>query len=279
MCAKEVGRSRDFLTCQVRACAPDSPPMLVTRDRFRRAGYGESLPHWRGGRRTCQERVGTADPYVVGYRGMAFREMKDYELDGLADEQLIAYVAQAYEAGASDAAKLGLGIFAYRRYDDLVRRALLKMPSRQDAEDVAMQTLRDVFRAAFEGKSVGEAVNLMKTILARRIADWHDSRKFADPLPEEADDDEKRAPDAATADDDTAVVDVQDAVQQVMAGLQSDHHRQVVEDFVFNGYGAKETAERVNASFPDLDPPMSDQNVHQIASRFRKDLREALGSD
>ena len=49
----------------------------------------------------------------------------------------------------------------------------------------------------------------------------------------------------------------------------------VVENWLA-GYGAKETAERVNNSFPDLDPPMTEANVHQITSRFREDLRGSL---
>ena len=48
--------------------------------------------------------------------------------------------------------------------------------------------------------------------------------------------------------------------------------------FVIDGYDATETAEKVNNAFPDLNPPMSDQNVHQIASRFRRDLRGDLES-
>ena len=207
---------------------------------------------------------------------LSFREKKDYELDGLSDELLIGYVAKARRAGAQDAARLGLVIFTHRRWPDLVRRALLKMPTRADAEDVASQTLRDVFKAAFDGQSVGEAVNFINRILSRRIADWHDSRKRTDALPDEHDDEDLWGRDAATVDDETARVDLAGVVAQVYGELESDRHRMVVDDYVYAGYGAKETAERVNASFPDEDPPMTDQNVHKIASRFREDLRKAL---
>ena len=227
-------------------------------------------------RRSRQESVARRDSFALGYLGVSFREMKDYELDGLPDEQLVAYVAKARRAGALDAAHVGLAVFANRRFDDLVRRALAKMPSRADAEDVAAQTLRDVFKAAFDGQSVGEAVKFMNTILARRIADWHDSRKQAEPLPEDQDDEDAWGRDAATVDDETARVDLAAVVAQIYDQLESDPHRQVVDDYVFGGYGAKETADRVNTSFPDLDPPMSDQNVHKIASRFRQDLRDSL---
>ena len=239
-------------------------------------GYLLQPSPWRGDWRLRQECVWRRASIVLGYVGVSFREMKDYELDGLPDEQLIAYVTKARRAGNLDAAHLGLSIFAHRRFDDLVRRALAKMPSRSDAEDVVAQTIRDVFRAAFDGQSVGEAVNFTNRILSRRIADWHEARKQTDVLPEDQDDEDHWGRDAATVDDETARVDLAAVVTQVYDGLESDYHRQVIDDYVFDGYSAQETAARVNTSFPDLDPPMSDQNVHKIASRFRKDLRNAL---
>jgi DNA-directed RNA polymerase specialized sigma24 family protein len=210
---------------------------------------------------------------------MSFREMKDYELAGLPDEELIAYVVRARKAGALDAARTGLGVFCHRRWDDLVARALVKMPSKSDAEDVAAQTVRDVFRAAFDGQSVGEAVRFMQRVLARRIADWYEARKQTEALPEDAGDDEEwHGYDAAVTPDETGGVDAADAVERVYGRLSSSH-QEVIDDFGFAGYGAKETAERVNKSFPDLDTPMSEQNVHKIASRFRQDLRGELGLD
>jgi hypothetical protein len=50
----------------------------------------------------------------------------------------------------------------------------------------------------------------------------------------------------------------------------------VVELKVFDGYTAAETADMVNAEFPDLNPKMTDVNADQIASRFRKELRRKL---
>jgi DNA-directed RNA polymerase specialized sigma24 family protein len=210
---------------------------------------------------------------------VSFREMKDYELDGLSDERLIAYVVRARRAGAMDAARLGLGVFANRRYDDLVFRASLRMPTREDAEDVAMRVIADIFKAAFEGQAVGEAVNFINRILQRRIADWYKTRKETEELPEEQSDDERKRPDAAVSGDGTGVVDVADVVAQVYARLESDHHRQAVDDYVFDGYNARETCDRVNNAYPELDPPMSEQNVHKIASRFRKELRSELDLD
>ncbi len=71
---------------------------------------------------------------------------------------------------------------------------------------------------------------------------------------------------------------VQSVIDECLEGL-SDQHRMVVEVNVFDGLDAAGTAERVNAEFPDLDPPMSEANVHKIVSRFRKCIRELLADD
>lgn len=207
---------------------------------------------------------------------MSFREMKDYELDGLPDEKLIDYVVRARRAGAWDAVRLGLSVFSFRRLGDITARAKRKMPTWDDAEDVASQAMRDFFRAVFEGESVGEAVNLLHRILSRRIADWHDSRKQTEQLPEDSDDDDNYSgPDAAVSSDETGLVELEEAIAKIFAKLSASH-QMVVEDAVFAGFSAKETADNVNKAFPDLDPPMTESNVDQIKSRFRKDLRKEL---
>ena len=242
-------------------------------------GYGWTPPDWRPGRRSCQESDAVADLEMLGYHAEMFREKNDYELDALGDEELIAYVVAAREAGNLAAAKLGFSIFAFRRFDDLVRRALVKVPTRQDAEDLAQQALEGVFKARFDVTVVGQAVNFMYTILARRIADFTDKRTNREldeiPLPEELDDEERKRRAAAISPDETSRVDTLDVIERVWRAL-NETHQMVVDDFVFNSYDAKETATRVNTEFPGLTPPMTDQNVHKIASRFRDDLRNAL---
>lgn len=242
-------------------------------------GYRWTPPHRRAGEGPRQEPGAASDQRLLGYDALMFREKKDFELDRLSDEELIAYVVAAREAGRLDAARVGLSIFAHRRFDDLVRRALVRVPTRQDAEDLAGQTLEGVFKAAFKGEAVGEAVNFMYTILARRIADFTDKRKGreTEPLPEDMDDEERKRRDAAISPDETGKVDLADVLERLWK-LLSPLHQKVVDDYVFDGYDAKETAERVNIQLPDLDKPMTDQNVHKIASRFREDLRGALGA-
>jgi RNA polymerase sigma factor (sigma-70 family) len=209
---------------------------------------------------------------------LGFREKKDYELDRLTDEELIAYLVRARRAGNEAAAELAMAIFANRHFDDLVRSAMLKLKHREDAEDCAQQAIEGVLKTAFRGEVVAEAMGLLYRILGRRIADFYrdrERRPVPDALPEDLDDDERRRRDAAIEQDQTGAVDVGDVAERCYE-RRSPAHRMVIDDFVYDGYDGTETAARVNNALPDLDPPMSEANVHQIARRFRKDLRGDL---
>jgi DNA-directed RNA polymerase specialized sigma24 family protein len=212
---------------------------------------------------------------------MTFKPLPEHELLAKSDEDLIAYLVAARGAGRLDEARKALGYFVFRRRDDLIGKALTKMGNRDDAEDVVDQTIEDTIRSAFEGTSPGEAASLMWTILSRRIADFYkrlERKPEPGQLPEEMDDEERKAPDAATAKDDKGIVEAQDATDRVLADY-SPHHRLVVDLKCFDRYASKETADRVNREFPNLDTPMSAVNVDQIASRFRAALRKELGDE
>ena len=50
-----------------------------------------------------------------------------------------------------------------------------------------------------------------------------------------------------------------------------------MEHFIISGYSARETADLIGSRFDgQFNDSMSEQNVHQIASRFRKELRARL---
>jgi DNA-directed RNA polymerase specialized sigma24 family protein len=212
---------------------------------------------------------------------MTFKSLPEHELYALPDEELIAYLVAARNALRLDHARKALSYFVFRRRDDLIGKALTKMGNRDDAEELADQTIEDTIRAAFEGSSPGEAASLMWTILARRIADFYkrlESRPVPDQLPEDRDEEDRKGPDAAVSKDDKGIVGTQDAIERVLAGY-SPHHMRVVELRCFERYASKETAARVNEEFPKLDTPMTAANVDQIASRFRTALRGELDED
>ena len=209
---------------------------------------------------------------------MNFRRKNEPELDRLPDDELIAEIVAAREAGDNDAARAALGVLAYRRYDDVRRRILLKV-RREDADDVAQEVFISALKSAFAGTSVGEFVNWLQTITRRRIADYHRARPDSPdaPLAEEEGGDEEGRGTVLPDDDPTDVVDTESVIEEAMSEL-SRPHRATVELYVFGGFSAKETADQVNMSCKDeLTTEMTEPNVHQIAKRFRERLRKLLG--
>ncbi len=208
---------------------------------------------------------------------MNFRPKNENELDHLSDDQLIAEIAAARDAGDNDAARAALGVLAFRRYDDVKRRVLIKVPAK-DADDVASEVFISAMKSAFDGTSVGEFVRWLQTITKRRIADYHRGapEKPELPLAEEGGDEEDERGVQVIEDDFADEIDTESVIEQVMDEL-SGPHRAVVEFYVFEGLSAKETADQVNMSCKDeLTQPMTDANVHQIAKRFRERLRKLL---
>jgi RNA polymerase sigma factor (sigma-70 family) len=211
---------------------------------------------------------------------MDFERRLPHELDHLNDEELIAYAVAAREAGEVDAMAAALAVIGNRRLSDLTRRARNKVPT-QDAEELALQAMGEAVLARFEGTSVGEFVKLMHTVLSRRIADYYEKRERTvetTDLPDEHGDDDDLRRDVAISPSETGAVDVQSVIDQALDEL-SEQHRRVIELYVFEDLSADDTADQVNAEFPDSNPKMSVDNVQQIKARFKKRVRELLGGD
>lgn len=207
---------------------------------------------------------------------MNFRPRKEHELALLTDDELIAYIVAARDAGFADEARVAMGILAFRRLGDVRRRVAIKVP-KADVDDVAMEVMASALKAAFAGECMGEFVSLLHTITDRRVADFHRSRKPQDdPLPEENAGDEDVWGRTLATDDFTVEIDLRAVADQALGELSSPH-RAVVEHYVFRRETAREAAEAVNMSCgEELDRPMTEDNVHQIAKRFRDRMRELL---
>ena len=206
-----------------------------------------------------------------------FKPLSEGELNKLSSDELIAHIREAADAGRGDAAKAALATLCWRHFDDIVRRVSIKVP-RADVEDVAMEAILSAIKSAFDGVSQGEFIVWMNRIVSRRIADFHRRREgkpLEAPLPTENEgEDAVWGEEPATADATGAVI-VQSVIDECVAEL-GDSHRDVVELNVFQALDAAETARLVNEHFPDLDTPMSESNVHQIVSRFRRCVRSKL---
>ena len=203
-----------------------------------------------------------------------FEPKTEHELTRLTDEALLEYYGAARGAEhPSD--KTALAILVWRYFDVAHRRCLLKVPE-SDAEDVAKEAVVSAITSSLEGRSMGEFKSWLHRIIGRRIADF--TRKPGPDttlLPEEHADDEDVWGASGFHLPEEGIVGLVELIDRALDGL-SDAHREVIEIFVFEDKDAAETVERVNESFPDLDPPMSIDNVSQIAKRFRERLRELL---
>jgi RNA polymerase sigma factor (sigma-70 family) len=187
-----------------------------------------------------------------------FRPLREAELERLDDDALIDYMRRAREAGHPSAG-LALAIMVHGRWSSVEGRVRLKVP-KEHVEDVTGDIVVDAIASAFDGTSVGEFVAWLNTITQRAIADFF-RRGQGRIRPEEA----TGAEPAAQSEE--GAVAVRDAVERVLATLAPDHRRVI--DIVVFGDGTAADAVRTV-------PGMTEGNVHQIKSRFRRALRQEL---
>jgi RNA polymerase sigma factor (sigma-70 family) len=196
-----------------------------------------------------------------------FRTRKEHELDALSDEELFEYMREARRAGALDAMRTALAVLAFG-YRGIVRlRVMLKVPS-QDVDEVTDTAIESAIGSRFDNDSIGEFRSWLNRITDRRIADYHRRREGKPelgPLPGEGEE-EALGPEPATEFEGTSV-DARRALRQALDELRPDHRR-AVERYVFAGCSAEEAAQEIEG--------MTEANVHQIASRFRRRLRDLL---
>ena len=201
-----------------------------------------------------------------------FEPKPDRELDRLDDEALLAYARAARDAGDRAASTRAIAVLVYGHWPNVERRVRMKIP-REHVEDVTADIVTSAIRSAFGGTSVGEFRAWLATITKRRIADHHRRAERTPPtvllVPDPDPDDEAGSRDPSTASEE-GLVETQDAVDRVLAGL-SEAHRTVVDLVLLEGRTANEAAQVV--------PGMREDNVHQIVSRFRRALRRALQDD
>lgn len=198
-----------------------------------------------------------------------FRELSEHELALRTDDELIEYIRGARADRRLATGTLALRILVFGYWDTLVARAGLKLPA-SAAEDVAAIALESAIKSAFDGESVGEFRSWMHTILARRISEHYRSRegkpKLVPLISENAGDEEVWGEEPSADAPDGTVVDLRNAIEQAYTEL-SPTHQAVVDLYVFSEYSAAETTAQTAES---------ENNVHQVGSRFRKRVKEIL---
>lgn len=197
-----------------------------------------------------------------------FRPLPEHHLQTLSDEQLIAYTRAARQAGRHDAMKPAVAVLAFGYWDNLVNRARLKLPE-ADAEQVAGEALESAIASAFDGSSVGEFRSWLHTILSRRVADYWQKRERTvqtRPLPQPGDDEfAGREPEVEF---EGGALHAAECVRRALEELPA-AHLEVVRLYVLGTHSAADAASLAGDR-------MTEANVHQIASRFQRRVKELL---
>jgi len=211
----------------------------------------------------------------------AFRRLGELELAGLDDGELIEYAVTARAAGDAEAAQAALRIFAFGMEGVVLGFVRNRLSDHGDAvvEEIAERILEDSLRSigSLTGSTAGEARAFVFKIARRRIAD-HLRREHphTHPLDEDRDGGPGRIPHALRVPDPAGEVETHMFVDELLESMRP-YHRRVVEHHVLMGYSARETVERLRGREPGpADDSLTEDNVHQIASRFRKQLRARL---
>lgn len=216
-----------------------------------------------------------------------FKRLGESELAGLDDDLLIAYAIEARSAGETETAKLALQIFAFGMEDALRAYVRNRMDSHGDAviEEVAERALEDTIRSILNlrGETAPEARAFVFKVARFRIADYLRSGRVDETPIEVAQEGQLgRTPGTSRHEEslqdsgDIDRADVSLVLREVLVELRPDH-RAAVELYVLDGYSAREAAELANRRLGgESDDSTTEQNVHQIGSRFRRDLRARL---
>jgi RNA polymerase sigma factor (sigma-70 family) len=228
----------------------------------RRREKADITPSGAGGTVPRPGMTGLSDP-------VAFIRLPDSELYRLDEDALVEYGRHAKDAGDLPAARTALALLVFGLERNIERRVAMRVPTHA-VEEVSHEVIVRAVGAAFDGSSVGQFRRWLTTIIDRTVADHYrrrERRPSESPLPSEHAGDESVWGDEPAIEDEAAAVETQIIIDDVVATL-APNHREVIELHVFEGLRAPEVCDRIDG--------MTEANVAQIASRFRKQLRIEL---
>lgn len=214
----------------------------------------------------------------------SFRSLAESKLAEFDDSALIEYAVAARNAGADTEATLALRIFAFGMEDPVRRFIQGRLGSQGDVvvEEILERTLESALRSieSLAGSTSAEARAFVFRIARRRIADHlRKARPRIGSLDDEDGPGSGPAPAGLQVGDQAGAVESGLLIDELLSALRP-AHREAVELNVLSGYSARETAEMIRSrDGAGSDDSMSEQNVHQIASRFRKELRSRIAGE
>ena len=189
----------------------------------------------------------------------------------MSDEELVAYMRAARDAGRPEEMKAPLAIFVFGYWDTLVARARLRLPP-AEAEDVAGEAVASAIASAFDGRSVGELRSWLHTILMRRIADYYEVRKrrvqTTELASEHQGEEDVWGHEPAEPFEGDALF-ASESLARAYAELERDSHRRTIDLYVFGPLSAADAAAAGGGG-------LTAANVHHIASRFQRRFKELL---
>jgi DNA-directed RNA polymerase specialized sigma24 family protein len=211
----------------------------------------------------------------------AFVPLADEALYALAPEELLAYIAAAKRAGVHEHAESAVHMLLFREESRMRIRIAMHLPAhlRHHESTVAEWVLDRVMRAAlklqFEGESVGEWVNWMKTTIRRQVVSFWRSPQGKLLERERMLDSEHEGTDGVqdrlgTANDEDRLVsrlDTDGAIEAVRGRMSNPAHIAIVDSAFWEDRPSRDIAEAHGTTVA---------NVDQIKSRFRKELRAEL---
>ena len=195
---------------------------------------------------------------------MAFRPLSDNEIFDLSDDDLIAYVVRA-RGERHGSWKVGVQLLIYRHRPRVRRKVAGKLPVHL-IDEVVDQVVIEAYSALFSGTSPGQFFSWLDTITARVVADHYRSptgkmRHAETDMP-----DDQEGSDEISLDEITA----SDAFGRALGMLDNEMHREVIRLYIIEDRPAKDVADEVGTT---------ENNVHQIARRFREILRGLLDEE
>ncbi|MCL4288633.1 MAG: sigma-70 family RNA polymerase sigma factor [Thermoleophilia bacterium] len=210
-----------------------------------------------------------------------FEPLEEGALAQRSDEELVAYVAGAGEAGYLESARRAVGIVTWRQ-EPLVRSLVAAKVPPDSCDDVVSAAFVSFVESAFDGKVILSARAFMVRIAKRRIADFHRDRERRPeqaPLPgEHSGGEEVWGPEEAV-EDETGAVAILDAVERVVSS-RNETHRRVIMLYGPGLIGGEDLsgAEVAARMSDERGEDVSVANVQQIWRRFKVDLERELSA-
>jgi DNA-directed RNA polymerase specialized sigma24 family protein len=200
------------------------------------------------------------------------------ELDRLSDEDLVAYVVAAREAGRPDAGKRATDVLAFR-IQPLVEARVAAKVGRDAQEDVVMEVLTSFLQSAFDGKVILSVRAFVATITKRRIADhYRRLERHPDQVPLPGGDGEEEGVwgNEPGGEDDTSALAFMPIVERLLAERSEPHRRIILMSGPEAMNGMNMRGAEVVEELARQGETTTVANVQQVWHRFKDDLKGEL---